>query len=53
LSDSDILGIRKLIKEGKTQIVVAAKYGIHQVSVSKIITGKRWAWLITDRSTEK
>ena len=44
LTEADVLNIRAI---GKTlsQTEIASRFGITQTTVSKIILGKKWAWL--------
>lgn len=44
LTESDVLDIRKRYKRGESnQSELAEVYGVHQVQISRIITGKEWA----------
>jgi len=46
LTREDVLGIRKLLVEGKrTQREIGADFGVSQMTVSYINTGQRWGWL--------
>jgi hypothetical protein len=42
LTEVQVLEIRALCAAGESQVSVAKKFGIHQVTVSKILTGKHW-----------
>ncbi len=41
----DVREIRRLHREGLLQREIGEQFGIHQVHVSMIVTGKIWAWL--------
>lgn len=43
LSSARVIEIRRLVQAGSTQASVAARFGIHQCTVSRIANGERWA----------
>ncbi|AET09804.1 hypothetical protein [Gordonia phage GTE5] len=43
LTEEDIPVIRRRLKNGETQRVIALDYGVHQVTISRIKTGKDWS----------
>lgn len=46
LSEVDILAIRAEYKERRTrQVDLAARYGVTQATISRILLHKKWAWL--------
>lgn len=45
LKEKDIHEIRRLIMVGITQQEIAYRFGVHYGTISKIHTGKKWAWL--------
>ena len=44
LTEQDVLFIREAVKT-RTQADLARSYGVHQTTVSDIITRRRWGWL--------
>lgn len=44
LAKAEVLAIRKA-KNTEAQIVTACRYGVHQVTISKIQRGETWTWL--------
>jgi len=46
INKSDVLEIRNLYKEGKTQQHIANLFGIGQVQVGRIVNRKRWAHVL-------
>ena len=50
LTTEQVLEMRELYaRGGMSQRALAARYGIRQSAVSRIVTGKRWGHLATDR----
>lgn len=45
LTEEEVIEIRKLKKNGKTQRNIAKVFDISEGSVSQIVNRKRWAWL--------
>lgn len=45
LSEADILSIRAMSADGDTQRAIAARFGIGQMQVSRILSGIRWGHL--------
>lgn len=43
LTDQDVREIRSLLETGISQRKIASIYGVHQIQVSRIKTGKRWS----------
>lgn len=46
LTEEDIPVIRRRLKNGETQRVIALDYGVHQVTISRIKTGKDWSHIV-------
>lgn len=42
LSKNDVIKIKKLLNEGKTQKTIAKMFNINQTTVSNIKVGKTW-----------
>lgn len=42
LSEDDVAEIRKLAEAGEAGTVIAARYGVHQSQISRILSGRRW-----------
>jgi hypothetical protein len=45
LTEDDVRKIDQLLKTGKSQRVIAEEFGVGQVTISNIKTGKTWGWL--------
>jgi hypothetical protein len=45
LTATAVLEIRQALARGEQQQVIAARYGVRDSLISRIKTGKRWAWL--------
>lgn len=45
LTREDVLAIRSRAAAGEAQHALARAFGIHQSTVSQIVSRKRWAWL--------
>lgn len=43
LTEAQVKEVRKLHSEGLTQVKIAAKMGVNQSTVQRILTGKSWA----------
>ena len=43
LTEKDIPVIRQWLKNGEVQRIIALDYGVHQVTISRIKTGKDWS----------
>ena len=43
LTEEDIPVIRQRLKNGEVQRIIALDYGVHQVTISRIKTGKDWS----------
>ena len=43
LTEKDIPVIRQRLKNGEVQRIIALDYGVHQVTISRIKTGKDWS----------
>lgn len=43
LTEEDIPVIRRRLKNGEVQRIIALDYGVHQVTISRIKTGKDWS----------
>jgi hypothetical protein len=48
LTESDVLEIFRLRKEGLSQRKIATKFGINQTQVSRILRGRRWKHVLKD-----
>jgi hypothetical protein len=46
LTEGDVRDIRRRCANGEYQYKLADEYGIAQQSVSELITGKTWGWLV-------
>lgn len=44
LTEADVIYIRDAVKD-RTQADLARSYGVHQTTISDIITRRRWSWL--------
>jgi hypothetical protein len=45
LTEAAVLEIREALARGELQKVIAAHFGVRDSQISRIKTGKRWAWL--------
>jgi hypothetical protein len=45
LTEAAVLEIREALARGELQKVIAARFGVRDSQISRIKTGKRWAWL--------
>lgn len=45
LTKDDIPIIRQRLANGERQRVIAADYGVHQVTISRVKLGKDWSWV--------
>jgi len=45
LIEQDVHEIRRMLSRAISQTVIAKKYGVAQVTISMIKTGKTWSWL--------
>jgi DNA-binding MarR family transcriptional regulator len=46
LTSSEVHEIRRIYDEGKlSQREIADKFGVHQITISKIVTGRTWDWI--------
>lgn len=52
LRPADVLAIREAVERGDLQRVVAARYGVHAVTVGKIVRGERWQSIAARRALE-
>lgn len=48
LTEDDVHDLRRSVAAGETQAAVAARLGVSYVTVSAIIRGRLWAWLVTE-----
>jgi len=47
LTEEEVLEIREMYAEGDwTQQEIADEFDVHKVTISQILQGKRWAWLV-------
>ena len=45
LTEAEVLEIREALARGEQQKAIAARYGVRDSEISRINTGRRWAWL--------
>lgn len=48
LKEHDVREIRQLLAQGLSQDSIALRYGVHQMTISRIKTGQTWGWLKDD-----
>jgi hypothetical protein len=44
LTIDQVRRIRSMVSDGNAQSDVAISFGVHQVTVSDIVTGRTWSW---------